>query len=128
MTAQAAAPAGFTLPGPPCDRETAAGWTRWRLTRHGFIPAPVVTIAEWRAMSPRSRQLHDLHRAATHASLAFQETPMARYRALLARYRAPSQLPRWPGIQVHFVAHLVTSVTVAINDRNPDRSIEDLTP
>ena len=28
-------------------------------------------------MSPRSRQLHDLHRAATHASLAFQETPMS---------------------------------------------------
>jgi hypothetical protein len=61
----------------PADRETAAGWTRWRLTRHGFTPAPVVTIAEWRAMSPRSRQLHDLHRAATHASLAFQETPMS---------------------------------------------------
>ena len=76
VTAQAA-PAGFALPGPPCDRETVAGWTRWRLTRHGFTPAPVVTIAEWRAMSPRSRQLHDLHRAATHASLAFQETPMS---------------------------------------------------
>ena len=77
MTAQAGAPAGFALPGPPCDRETVAGWARWRLTRHGFTPAPVVTIAEWRAMSPRSRQLHDLHRAATHASLAFQETPMS---------------------------------------------------
>jgi hypothetical protein len=77
VTAHAAAPAGFALPGPPCDRETAAGWTRWRLTRHGFTPAPAVTIAEWRAMSPRSRQLHDLHRAATHASLAFQETPMS---------------------------------------------------
>jgi hypothetical protein len=77
VTASVGASAGFSLPGPPCDRETAAGWTRWRLTRHGFTPAPVVTIAEWRAMSPRSRQLHDLHRAATHASLAFQETPMS---------------------------------------------------
>lgn len=77
MTAHAAASAGFTLPGMPADRETVAGWARWRLTRHGFAPAPVVTITEWRAMSPRSRQLHDLHRAATHASLAFQETPMS---------------------------------------------------
>jgi hypothetical protein len=83
VTAHAAASAGFTLPGPPCDRETAAGWTRWRLTRHGFAPAPVITIAEWRAMSPRSRQLHDLHRAATHASLAFQETPMSAVARLL---------------------------------------------
>ncbi len=71
------APTGFTLPGMPADRETVAGWTRWRLTRHGFAPAPVITITEWRAMSARSRQLHDLHRAATHASLAFQETPMS---------------------------------------------------
>jgi len=77
VTAVAGTPAGFALPEMPADRETAAGWTRWRLTRHGFAPAPVVTIAQWRAMSPRSRQLHDLHRAATHASLAFQETPMS---------------------------------------------------
>ena len=28
------------------DRETAEGWTRWRLTRHGFAPAPVITLAE----------------------------------------------------------------------------------
>jgi hypothetical protein len=69
--------AGFVLPGPPADRETFQGWTQWRLTRHSFTPAPQVTTAEWRAMSSRSRHLHDLHRAATHASLAFQETPMS---------------------------------------------------
>jgi len=78
VTAQpAGAVAGFALPGPPADRETFQGWTQWRLSRHGFAPAPPVTLARWRAMSPRSRQLHDLHRAATHASLAFQETPMS---------------------------------------------------
>lgn len=78
MTAQpSGAPAGLVLPGPPADRETFQGWTQWRLARHGFTPAPRVTIAQWRAMSPRSRQFHDLHRAATHASLAFQETPMS---------------------------------------------------
>ena len=78
MTAQPAEPAaGFVLPGPPADRETCQGWTRWRLTRHSFTPAPKISLAQWRAMSPRSRQLHDLHRAATHASLAFQETPMS---------------------------------------------------
>jgi len=78
VTAQpAGAVAGFALPGPPADRETFQGWTQWRLSRHGFAPAPPLTLAQWRAMSPRSRQLHDLHRAATHASLAFQETPMS---------------------------------------------------
>jgi urease accessory protein UreF len=78
VTAQPGGPAaGFALPGPPADRETFQGWTQWRLSRHDFTPAPPVTLAQWRAMSPRSRQLHDLHRAATHASLAFQETPMS---------------------------------------------------
>jgi len=78
MTAQPAGPAaGLILPGPPADRESWQGWTQWRLTRHSFVPAPRIGIAAWRAMSPRSRQLHDLHRAATHASLTFQETPMS---------------------------------------------------
>jgi Bacterial TniB protein len=78
VTAQPGGPtAGFALPGAPADRETFQGWTQWRLSRHGFTPAPPVTLAQWRAMSPRGRQLHDLHRAATHASLAFQETPMS---------------------------------------------------
>jgi len=78
VTALPAEPtAGFVLPGLPADRETFQGWTQWRLTRHSFTPAPVISLARWRSMSPRSRQLHDLHRAATHASLAFQETPMS---------------------------------------------------
>jgi hypothetical protein len=78
VTAQPGGPAaGFALPGPLADRETLQGWTQRRLSRHGFTPAPEIGLAQWRAMSPRSRQLHDLHRAATHASLAFQETPMS---------------------------------------------------
>ena len=74
---QTAAVTSFVLPAPPPDRETAAGWARWRVSRHGFVPAPRVGLSEYRAMSPRRRQLHDLHRAATHANPPFQETPMS---------------------------------------------------
>jgi hypothetical protein len=69
-------PASF-LPGPVPDRETWEGWTRWRLTRGDFRPAPVVTAAEHAGMTARQRRLHDLHRLATHSNLAIQETPMS---------------------------------------------------
>jgi AAA domain len=65
------------LPGPVPDRETWEGWTRWRLARGSFTPAPLVTAAEHAAMTARQRRLHDLHRAATHSNLAIQETPMS---------------------------------------------------
>lgn len=67
----------FVLPGPPAERETAAGWRRWRLTRHDFSPAPRVSLQEYRRMSPPKQALHDLHRHATHANLRIQETPMS---------------------------------------------------
>ncbi len=69
--------APFVLPGPAADRETVHGWQRWRAARHSFSPASRLELPEYRAMSPRKRQLHDLHRAATHASPPFQETPMS---------------------------------------------------
>jgi len=65
------------LPGSAIDRETAAGWQRWRVTRHSFVPAPRLDRADYQRLRPRERKLHDLHRAATHANLAFQETPMS---------------------------------------------------
>jgi hypothetical protein len=65
------------LPGPVPDRETWEGWTRWRLTRRDFTPAPVVTAAQHAAMTARQRRLHDLHRIATHSNLEIQETPMS---------------------------------------------------
>ena len=65
------------LPGAAIDRETVTGWTRWRLTRHGFDPAPRLSSAEFRALSPARQRLHDLHRMATHANLAVLETPMS---------------------------------------------------
>ncbi|HZO68819.1 MAG TPA: AAA family ATPase [Kribbellaceae bacterium] len=68
---------GFVLPGPAVARETATGWIRWRTTRHAFTPAPRLSLAQWRRLSPRRRMLHDLHRAATHANLPIQETPMS---------------------------------------------------
>lgn len=67
----------FVLPGPAVARETAAGWSRWRSTRHSFTPASRLSHADWRRLSPRRRMLHDLHRAATHANLPIQETPMS---------------------------------------------------
>jgi hypothetical protein len=74
----AAHPASF-LPGPVPDRTVWEGWNRWRLTRRDFVPAPVITAEEHARMTPRQRRLHDLHRVATHSSLAIQETPMSAY-------------------------------------------------
>jgi hypothetical protein len=47
----------FILPGPIADRETVAGWRQWRLTRHSFVPAPRLSLADYRRLSPRKRQL-----------------------------------------------------------------------
>ena len=65
------------LPGRVHDRETWEGWTRWRLARGSFTPAPVVTADGHAAMTARQRRLHDLHRAATHSNLEIQKTPMS---------------------------------------------------
>lgn len=65
------------LPGPAINRETAAGWERWRLTRHSFVPAPRLELTDYRRLTLRERKLHDLHRAVTRANLPFQETPMS---------------------------------------------------
>jgi chloramphenicol 3-O-phosphotransferase len=67
----------FVLPGPAAARETVTGWAQWRRTRHAFVPAPRLSLAGWRRLSPRQRMLHDLHRAATHANLPILETPMS---------------------------------------------------
>lgn len=75
------------LPGPVTDRETVEGWRQWRLTRHDFQPAARLSLAGYRTMSPRKRALHDLHRAATHANLPLQETPMSAAVARLMRSR-----------------------------------------
>jgi hypothetical protein len=75
------------LPGPAIDRETAAGWERWRLTRHRFVPAPRLDWADYQRLKPREHRLHDLHRAVTHANLPFQETPMSAAVAEVMRAR-----------------------------------------
>jgi AAA domain len=80
----------FVMAGPPPVRETLAGWQRWRLSRHAFIPAPLLDLRAWRALSPRQRMLHDLHRAATHANLPLQQTPMSAAVAKLMRGRIES--------------------------------------
>jgi hypothetical protein len=58
-------PVPFVLPGPLPVRETLAGWQQWRAARGSFTPAPRLDRAAWRALSPRRRMLHDLHRAAS---------------------------------------------------------------
>jgi hypothetical protein len=67
----------FLRAGPPPDRTTWEGWQQWRATRDSFIPAPRLSLAEYQALSPRRRALHDLHRTATHVNLRLQETPMS---------------------------------------------------
>ncbi|MYV60251.1 hypothetical protein GTW37_12715, partial [Streptomyces sp. SID4931] len=68
----------FLLPGSPPMRDTASGWEHWRTTRNNFVPAPRLSLAEWRRLSSRKRSLHDLHRAATHANLPLLQTPMTK--------------------------------------------------
>ncbi|MFD0393465.1 AAA family ATPase [Streptomyces nogalater] len=68
---------GFILPGEVPDRETAEGWTRWRLTRHSFVPAPRISRAVYDNKSKRDKAIHDLHRRATHANLPLLDTPMS---------------------------------------------------
>lgn len=65
------------LPGRTPARETWEDWTRWRLTRRDFAPAPVATADEHAAMTARQRRLHDLHRTATHSNLKILGTPMS---------------------------------------------------
>jgi len=65
------------LTGPVTDRTTLEGWGRWRAMRRSFIPAPVISLGQYKKMTPRRRHLHDLHRAATHSNLPILDTPMS---------------------------------------------------
>jgi hypothetical protein len=71
-------PVSFLLPGSPPMRDMVDGWEAWRTTRHDFVPAPRLSLAGWRRLSPRKKTLHDLHRAATHANLPLLQTPMTK--------------------------------------------------
>jgi len=77
----------FLLAGPQPDRTRWEGWQQWRAARGTFTPAPRLTAAEYQALSPRGRALHDLHRTATHVNLRLQETPMSRKVSDLMRGR-----------------------------------------
>lgn len=79
MTAGEPAPEAipFPLPGPLPLRDTLAGWQQYRSARGSFAAAPRLDLPSWRALSPRCRMLHDLHRAMTHANLPVIATPMS---------------------------------------------------
>ncbi|MEV4113302.1 AAA family ATPase [Nonomuraea sp. NPDC049695] len=83
-------PVPFVLPGEVPFRDTLAGWEHYRTSRGLFIPAPQLSLAEWRLLSPRRRMLHDLHRAATHANLPVIATPMSAAVEKLLRARIES--------------------------------------
>ena len=82
--------APFVLPAPPPARETLAGWQQWRASRGSFVPAPRLDKAAWRALPPQRRMLYDLHRAATHANLPLQQTPMSQAVTRVLRGRIES--------------------------------------
>ena len=86
----AADPAPFVLPGAPPARETLDGWQQWRAGRGSFVPAPRLDRAAWQALSPRRRMFYDLHRAATHANLPLQQTPMSQAVTRVLRGRIES--------------------------------------
>jgi TniB protein len=69
--------ASFALPVCGAERETAAGWARWRAGRGVFVPAPVMDIDRYRSLDAAEQARHDLHRAVTHANLPILETPMS---------------------------------------------------
>jgi hypothetical protein len=78
----------FLRAGPPPDRTTWEGWQQWRRFRRSVLPpAPRLSVAEYQALSARSRALHDLHRTATHVNLRLQETPMSKKVSGLMRGR-----------------------------------------
>src|ERR1022692_5339974 len=83
-------PAPFALTWPPPARETLTGWQQWRTARGAFQPAPRLDRPAWRALPPRRRMLYDLHRAATHANLPLQQTPMSQVVTRVLRGRIES--------------------------------------
>ncbi len=80
--------------GPAIDRHTVEGWTAWRLARHSFAPAPVITLGEYKKRSPRQRYRYDLHRIATHSNLPIQETPMSAAVQQAMRRRIQANAPK----------------------------------
>ena len=78
MPRKTTGPCPFLLPDSPPQRDTVNGWEHWRTTRHGFVPAPRLSLAQWRLLSPRKKTLHDLHRTAIHANLPLLQTPMTK--------------------------------------------------
>ena len=88
----------FLRAGPAPDRTRWEGWQQWRAARGSFTPAPRLPVAEYQALSPRGRALHDLHRTATHVNLPLLETPMSRKVSDLMRGRLQNNAVRFtPG-------------------------------
>ncbi|WP_406208411.1 TniB family NTP-binding protein [Kitasatospora sp. NBC_01560] len=96
--------AGLLASKPP-RRDTFEGWQYYRSMRRAFVPAPRLSLDEWRSMSPRQRSLHNLLRTATHVNLPLQETPMSLKVARLVQRRISNNALKvtaatWPGVMI----------------------------
>jgi hypothetical protein len=92
--AQAVQPAVPFLVGQTMDRATVEGWTAWRLARRSFVPAPVMTLGEYRKRTPSQRYLYDLHRIVTNSNLPIQDTPMSTAVEQVMRCRIMANAPK----------------------------------
>lgn len=71
-------PLPYILPTEPVNsRDTYQEWTRWRLTRHDFVPAPKMSLERFAELTEHRQWLYNLHRTATFANLPILETPMS---------------------------------------------------
>ncbi|WP_441247771.1 AAA family ATPase [Kitasatospora sp. McL0602] len=111
----------------PPRRDTFPGWQHFRTTRRDFVPAPRITIDQWRTMSPADRAFHDMHRTATHVNLPLQETPMALKVSRLVNRRINNNTwkqtsPTLSGVMVnglgyHGKTETICEVTAAFEDQ-----------
>lgn len=77
----------FILPPGAADRQTAAGWCKWRELRDSFVPAPRLTREQFDLLSPGEQDIYLLHREVTHSNFPLQETPMSQEVARVMRSR-----------------------------------------
>ena len=97
-------------------RETLEGWEQWRRTRYGFVAAPRLDLAAWRALSPRRRMLDDLHRAAIHANLPLLQTRMTTPVTITPAWARPSPNRR-PHARIPLRAHQRSRRPAGTTDR-----------
>lgn len=67
--------AELILGGHP-PRDTYVGWQSYRSRRGMLLPAPAISLQQWRTIPESRRADSDLFRHLTNANLPLQDTPM----------------------------------------------------